>query len=442
MDEIILRPTYIEQIKAFIDRPFVKIITGLRRSGKSELLKMLAREVLEKTNEAHVIFINFEHTDYGFIKSNEELTAYFKEKMVDGGRYYIFLDEIQRVESWEKTVNSIRLKGADIYITGSNSKIMSDELATILGGRTISFVLHPLSFAEFIDFRKQNGLSYLNSNGTVNGDGYDYTEAAMEAEIAAYIRVGGFPALSIFNYAQSAAEKVVQDINSTALLRDVSIRHEIRMTQLLDRIVAFLYDNVGNLVSLASITNYLKSEKRGGDTETIANYLKYLEDAYIIRRAQRYDIKGKKLLETNNKYYLGDHSLRYALQGFKPNKNIQGILENIVYIELLRRGYTVHVGKIDTAQKAKAAKDGQSVGQWKTAQKEIDFVAEKYSEKVYVQVCVDFTADTTREREINPLKKVRDNYPKYVVTLSKYCQGDDNGIKSVHLKDFLLKKEF
>jgi len=434
MEKTILRSTYIDQLKIFIDKPFVKIITGMRRSGKSELLKMIKDEILKSTDENHIIFINFENEDFSFIKTNKELTLYFKENMKDDNKYYIFLDEIQQVESWEKSVNSIRLSGADVYITGSNSNIMSEELATLLGGRTISFIIHPLSFAEFIEFRKQNGLSYISPAVTINSPGNFNLDAAMEAELDAYIRIGGFPVLSLFNYPSNSVNKIVQDINSTALLRDVAIRHGIRMTQLLDKIVSFLYDNVGNLVSLASLSNYLKSQNRGSDPETIANYLKYLEDAYIIRRVQRYDIKGKKLLETNDKYYLGDHSLQHATQGYNPDKNIQGILENIIYIELLRRGYTVYVGKIGTGK-------NQNEKNKEFGRKEIDFVAEKEGSKVYIQACVDFTADETKKREFEPLKEVRDSFPKYVVTLSKYWRIEDSGIKGIHLKDFLLKEE-
>jgi predicted AAA+ superfamily ATPase len=409
MDRFILRPLYVEQIKTFIDKPFIKIITGIRRSGKSELLKMLKSEVLKNTDHEHIIFINFEDEQFANITTNKELSAYFKSRMTDDKPYYIFLDEIQEVNGWEKSVNSARLKGADIYITGSNSKIMSEELATLLGGRTLSFSIHPLSFAEFIEFRKQNGLLK------------DSDDAALLSELDEYIRIGGFPVLALFNYPADAARKIVQDINSTALLRDVSVRHKIRMPQLLDKIVAFIYDNVGNLVSIASITKYLKSQNRGSDPETIANYLKYLEDACIIRRAQRYDIKGKKLLETVDKYYLGDHSLQYAIRNYREN-NLQGVLENIIYLELVRRGYTVHVGKA-------------------LGDKKIDFIAEKGASKIYVQACVDFSAAETMKREFEPLKNIRDNYPKYVVTLGKYWRVDDEGVKGIHLKDFLLKNE-
>jgi len=409
--ETILRTVYLDKIKGFIDKPFVKIITGLRRSGKSELLKMLRDEVLKKTNAAHVVYINFEDADYDELLDYKKLNAYIESKITDDKTYYILLDEIQEVVHWERTVNSLRLKNTDIYITGSNSKIMSDELATLLGGRTLSFEIFTLSFAEFVNFRQKSGLS-------------DSIDVDLVAELDAYIKYGGFPALSVNRYGDTEARKIVQDINSTALIRDVIQRYKIRRPQLLEKIVSFVYDNVGSIMSIASVSKYLKGQGRSSDPETIANYMKYLEDACIIKRAQRYDIKGKKLLETLDKYYLGDHSLQYAIRNIRTDK-IQGILENIVYMELLRRGYNVYVGKTD-------------------GDREIDFVAERNgSGKVYVQVCLEFSGNKdTYNREFDPLVAIKDSYPKYVVTMDKFWQADESGVKGIHLKDFLLKQEF
>ena len=420
--ETILRVGYLDRIAGFIDKPFIKIITGLRRSGKSELLKMIRDEVLKKTDASHIIYINFEDADYDGLLSYKKLNDYIESKLTGDKTYYIFLDEIQEVDKWEKAVNSLRLRNTDIFITGSNSKIMSDELATLLGGRTLSFEIFTLSFAEFIEFRQRCGLSYLNPYGTVDGKGYGDPGAAWDAELDAYIRTGGFPALSVNKYGESEARKIVQDINNTALVRDVIQRYAIRRPQLLDKIVSFVYDNVGNILSIASVSKYLKSQGRSSDPETIANYVKYLEDACIIKCAQRYDIKGKKLLETLNKYYLGDHSLQYAIRNIRHDK-VQGILENIVYMELLRRGYTVYAGKMD-------------------GDKEIDFVVEKNgSGKVYIQVCLEFSNKETYNREFAPLASIKDNYPKYVVTMDRFWQADENGVRGIHLKDFLLKHE-
>ena len=420
--ETILREVYLEKIRGFIDSEFIKVITGLRRSGKSEFLKMIRNEVAQKVDSGHIVYINFESAEFDNLLNYKALNDFFNDVIKDDKKYYIFLDEIQDVKEWERSVNSLRLRNTDIYITGSNSKIMSDELATKLGGRTVSFKIYPLSFREFIDFRIKNGLS----------GGKD-----LDGELEAYIRLGGFPVLSVAKFGLEDARKIVEDINSTALIRDVVQRYEIRRPQLLEKIVAFIYDNVGSLVSITSIVNYLKKEKRSGDPETIANYMKYLEDAHIVSRAQRYDIQGKKLLETLDKYYLGDHSLQYAVRSFKQDK-ISGILENIVYVELLRRGYKVYVGKTNAAKiSGDKGNDGKA-----GVDKEIDFVAEKEGVgKVYVQVCKEFSAQETYDREFSPLVAIKDSYPKYVVTTDKFWQADENGVKGIHLKDFLLKQE-
>jgi predicted AAA+ superfamily ATPase len=403
-ENTIVRTLYVDEMKRFIDDPHVKIITGLRRSGKTELLKMVLAEISQRVSADHIIYINFEDMDFEEITNAKQLNAYLKTKMLDDNKYYIFFDEIQLIEDWEKTVNALRLKNTDIYITGSNSKIMSEELATLLGGRTISFRMNTLSFAEFMEFRTQSGISTEN----------------IDSELDQYINIGGFPILSVRDYSENDARKIVRDINSTALLKDVIIRYKIRQPQLLDKLVSFLYDNVGNLISIRSIVHYFKSQGRGTDPETIANYIKYLEDAFIIKAAHRYDIKGKRLLETNDKFYLGDHSLQYAIRNKRPDK-VQGILENIVFMELVRRGYNVYVGKFDD--------------------KEIDFIAEEKdgTRKIYIQVCLEFTNPDTYAREFNPLTHIKDNYHKYVVTLDKNWRADENGVMGIHLKDFLLK---
>jgi predicted AAA+ superfamily ATPase len=405
MEEPIARPLYFDQIKGFIDKPFIKIITGLRRSGKSEFLKLVRNDILTRVDKSRVVYINFEDADFSDLKSAKELNVYFKDKMTDDGRYYFLLDEIQMVEEWEKAVNSLRLKNTDIFITGSNSRIMSDELATLLGGRTVSFNMMTLSLREFIDFRTQKGIS--------KGDNIDF-------ELERYIDLGGFPPVAVIDYQDKEARRIVRDINSTALLRDVIKRRDIRRPQLLDKLVEFIYNNIGSIVSISGITKYLKSQGRNTEPETVANYLKYLEDAYIIKKAPRYDIKGKRLLETNDKYYLGDHSLQYAIRDKRPDK-VQAVLENIVFMELVRRGYKVSVGKLEN--------------------KEIDFVAEETdgTRKIYIQVCLEFTTPETYKREFTPLKEIKDNYHKYVVTLDKNWRADEEGVMGIHLRDFLLK---
>ena len=406
MERLIQRPIYMDRIREFIDKPEVKVITGLRRSGKTELLKMIRDEIKETVDASQIIYMNFEEMEFDNIATFKELNAYFKERIIDERRYYVFLDEIQIVDGWEKSVNGLRLKNTDIYIAGSNSKIMGEELATLLGGRTISFRIQTLSFQEFMDFRTQSKLS--------TGD--------IDKELDSYIKFGGFPRFSVISYAETAIREVVKEINSTALLKDVVVRHKIRQPQLLDRLVAFLYDNVGSLVSIRSIVNYMKNQGRKADPETIANYMNYLEDGFLIQRAQRYDVKGKKLLETNDKYYLSDHSQQYAIRDFRED-NLDGILENIVYNELVRRGYNVYVGKFDT--------------------REIDFVAEKPDgSRIYVQVCFFFSSNDVIVREFTPLKEVKDNFPKYVVSLDRFAKRNTDGVIGIHLKDFLLSQNF
>jgi len=403
MDEreiLIDRPVYVDEIKGFIDKPFVKVIVGIRRSGKSQLLKLIQKEVLKKTDRDHVLEMNFEKSEFFGIKSYVELAKYVEDRIKDRKKYYVFLDEVQEVDGWEKAVNSIRLMNTDIYVTGSNSKLLDTDYSSLLGGRTINFNIYPLSFKEFIRFREECGVE--------NAPAVDE-----------YIRFGGFPPVSMFNYSERDARHIVTDIHNTALFRDVIKRNSVKNAQLMDKIVAFLYDNVGNLVSPSNVANYLKSQgRKGTDPETIVNYMRYLEEGFIIRRAQRYDVKGKRLLETNDKYYLTDHSLQYVVRDLRADK-IQGVLENIVYMELIRRGYKVYVGKFDA--------------------REVDFVAERTDGKrIYVQVCLGFSADDVYEREFSPLKEIKDSFPKYVVSMDRYAERNDEGVVGIHLNDFLL----
>jgi predicted AAA+ superfamily ATPase len=305
---------------------------------------------------------------------------------------------------------------ADIYITGSNSKLLDTDFSTLLGGRIISTIMYPLSFREFVDFRSKRGITPGGEPGALS---VLHNQAP---EIADYIAFGGFPAVAIYDYPLKEARRSVSEIHTTALFKDVIKRNNVKNSQLMDKIVAFVYDNVGSLISIASVSNYLKSQgRKGTDVETIANYLKYLEEGFIIRRAQRYDVKGKRLLETNDKYYLTDHSLQYVIRDYRSDK-IHAVLENIVYMELIRRGYNVYVGKFDT--------------------REIDFVAEKNKERIYIQVCLEFTTKETYTREFAPLKEIKDNYPKYVVSLDRFADRNDEGVIGLSLKDFLLKENY
>lgn len=400
------RRVYTEKIRGFLDVEQIKILTGIRRSGKSEILKLVKKEVSKVTDEEHIIFINFEGSEFDEITSYKELNRYVEGRMKDKKRYYIFLDEIQAVEDWEKAVNSLRMKNTDIYITGSNSKLLSGELATLIAGRYVTFEVHTLSFAEFIQFRNESGVVSAETSAD---------------ELDEYIRIGGFPLLSTCRLTHDQVRQLVADIHSSTVLKDVVKRNNVKNVPLLERIIAFVYDSVGSLVSIRKITDYMKSNGGGADFKTVSNYIGYLEAACIIRKVSRYDIKGKKLLESNDKYYLADHSLQYVVRDIRRT-NLPGVLENIVYNELIRRGYNVYVGKIGT--------------------KEIDLVAEKTSidEKIYVQVCTELGSEETFEREFSPLAEIKDHHHKYVVTLDKYWGENKNGVKGIHLKEFLLKE--
>ena len=408
MDRLIERDIYTDKIKGFFGKEQIKIITGIRRCGKSGILKLIEQEALRNTDRGHTIFINFEDSEFDDIVSYTELNRYVEERMKDDGKYYIFLDEVQSVDGWERAVNSLRLKNTDIYVTGSNSHLLSGELATLLAGRYVAFEIGTLSFEEFIRFREVSGL--------IGKDPYDPHDM-----LDRYIRTGGFPTLSVIDFTEEQERQVISDIHSSIVLKDIVARYRIKNAPLLERLISFIYDNVGNTVSIRKISDYMKGNGGGADYETVSSYIGHMEKACIIRRAGRYDIKGKRLLESSDKYYLADHSLQYAVRDMKRT-NLPGILENIVHNDLVRRGYKVYVGKIGV--------------------KEIDFVAERINggEKVYVQVCTEFGSDETVEREFSPLEEINDHYSKYVVTTDRYWNEDRNGVMGIHMSDFLLRK--
>jgi hypothetical protein len=326
--------------------------------------------------------------------------------MTDGKRYYILLDEIQEVGSWEKAVNALRVDfDADIYITGSNSRLLSSELATYLAGRYIEIPIYTLSFSEYLLFRQEYGAEKA-------GTTYQ--------EFGQYLRSGGFPSLHAGTYSDEMVYKAIYDIYSSAILRDTIQHNRIRDVELLERVIKYVFDNVGNMFSAKNVADYFKSQNRRIDLNTVYNYLSALEGAFIIYRIPRYDIKGREILKTNEKYFVGDQSLLYAVMGFK-DRLISGVLENIVMLELKRRGFRVFVGK--------------------SGEKEIDFVAEKPDGKIYVQVCYQMIEKSTVDREFAPLLEIRDHYPKYVVTMDDFKGNTNQGIIHSNLREF-LQKEF
>jgi predicted AAA+ superfamily ATPase len=404
---MIQRTLYIDKIKAFIDKPFIKVISGIRRSGKSSILLLLKNEILQKgVDEQQILFINFESFNFADIKTGEQLYTYVKERIVPGKRQYILLDEIQEVTAWEKAVNSFMLDfDVDLYITGSNSHLLSSELATFLAGRYVEFQIQTLTFRECLSFNTE-----LQNSTKSKLEKFDY-----------FLRIGGFPVLHTSNYSLESAYKIVYDIYSSAILRDTVQRYKIRDVELLERIVKYVFDNIGNSFSAKNIADYFKSQQRKIDLNTVYNYLNALESAFIIHRIQRYDVKGKELLKTQEKYFVSDPALVYAVMGYK-DRMISGILENIVLLELLSRDYDVAVGKVGT--------------------KEIDFIASKGNAKFYIQVAYMLPEPATVEREFTPLLELKDHYPKYVVTMDPLWIDSIEGVKHIHIADFLLMESY
>ena len=399
---MILRPDYIEAVKPFMDAPLVKILTGVRRCGKSTIFEMIRQELLERgIPEDHIIMKKYTEMDIPDTITAKQMYDELVSRVEDDKRYYFLLDEIQEIKGWEKAVNSL-LEGmnADIYVTGSNSKLMSSEISTYLTGRYISIPVFTLSFREYLEFKKESTQSY-------------------DKLLEEYIKFGGFPIIALGEYEQQSAYQIVDGIYHTVVSRDIVKRHRINKQDLFDRVVKYVIENMGNTFSASSISNFLKSENRKVSIESIYNYLRWLEQAFIIFPCERYDMQGKSVLKTQEKYYLADVSFRYALFGYN-RKMLDGVMENIVYLELRRRGYDVYVGKNNT--------------------KEIDFIAIHKDEKIYVQVCVQIPENSNRE--VRNLMEIRDHYPKYVVTLNEMDVGIENGIRIVHLRDFLLAKQW
>ena len=399
---MILRPDYIEAVKPFMDAPLVKILTGVRRCGKSTIFEMIRQELLERgIPEDHIVIKKYTEMDIPDTITAKQMYDELVSRVEDDKRYYFLLDEIQEIKGWEKAVNSL-LEGmnADIYVTGSNSKLMSSEISTYLTGRYISIPVFTLSFREYLEFKKESTQSY-------------------DKLLEEYIKFGGFPIIALGEYEQQSAYQIVDGIYHTVVSRDIVKRHRINKQDLFDRVVKYVIENMGKTFSASSISNFLKSGNRKVSIESIYNYLRWLEQAFIIFPCERYDMQGKSVLKTQEKYYLADVSFRYALFGYN-RKMLDGVMENIVYLELRRRGYDVYVGKNNT--------------------KEIDFIAIHKDEKIYVQVCVQIPENSNRE--VGNLMEIRDHYPKYVVTLNEMDVGIENGIRIVHLRDFLLAKQW
>ena len=402
---MIVRERYMRIIRDFIDKPVVKVITGMRRSGKSALLELTRGELISRgVDKNNIIFMNFESLRYEALKDYKALYAeVIRRAEMAEGRVYILLDEIQEVDAWEQVINSFRVDlDCDIYVTGSNAKLLSGELATLLAGRYVEIRVYPLDFHEFLDFAAQNE---------------DEAKLSRSEQFADFLRFGGLPGIHLMKWDEERLTQYLHDIYNSVLLKDVIARNKIRDTALLESIILYLMDNVGNTFSSKTISDFLKSQGRKLSTETVYNYLKALENAFLIHKAVRFDIKGKRLLETQEKYYLSDLGLRHAVMGYRDN-DIAGILENTVYLELLRRGYTVRIGKQGVA--------------------EVDFVAERADERIYIQVCYVLTPENT-DREFAPLEEIQDNYEKVVISTDTLLRINRGGIKQKNIIDFLME---
>ena len=403
---MIERPLYLNKIMPFVDTPFVKILTGVRRCGKSTILKMIQKKLKEEyhiTGE-QILSYRFDSMEYEDMTS-KELYQELKTKILNTKKTYLFLDEIQEINGWEKVVNTLASDyDVDIYKTGSNSRMMSSEISTYLTGRYVTFYIYTLSFDEYLTFKKSYSTIYN-----------------IKQEFNQYVRLGGFPATHLQEYSQDEVYTIVRDIYNSTIFSDIVRRNQVKKIDQLERVVKYTFNNVGNTFSAKSISNYLKSEQRKIDNETVYSYLEKLQKAYILHRCSRYDLQGKSILKTQEKFYLADISLRYAVLGYTID-SVASSLENIVYLELKRRGYDVCIGKY---------KD-----------KEIDFVATKQNEKIYVQVTQEIKSEKTQKREYEQLLEIKDNYPKYVVLTDDFAGGNYQGIKTMHITDFLLSKEY
>lgn len=403
---MIQRERYINNIKPFIGKDIVKVLTGIRRSGKSVMLRLIQEEIQRQgVVETQFISFNFESMENADFCTASSLYQELKRRIaLIQGKVFLFFDEIQEVEQWEKCINSARVDfDCDIYITGSNAKLLSGELASYLGGRYVEFVVFPFSFEEYLVSIKQEN-----------------KDTSVTEEFKNYLEMGGMPFLVNLRYDKEASLQYLRDVYNSMLLKDVVQRNNIRDVELLERMILYFLDNVGHSFSARSISNYLKQENRKVSAETILNYIKACCDAYLFMKLRREDLQGKKILSVNEKYYSVDHGLREAILGTNT-RNIDQVLENIICVELLRRGYTVTIGK--------------------NGEKEIDFIAKKNKDKLYIQVAYLLAGSETIEREFGIYDSVRDHYPKYVLSLDELDMSR-NGIKHLNIRDFLLSKEF
>ena len=403
---MIKREMYMKRIRPFIGTALIKVITGIRRSGKSVMLELIKEELMESgVSPSQFISVNFEDLNYAHLQTAKALHDEITRQAADiHGKVYLFFDEIQEVKDWEKCINSFRVSlECDIYITGSNAKLLSGELSTYLGGRYVEFVIYPFSFAEFLELYQP-----IAPNEPV------------QICFQKYLLSGGMPYLANIRYEDASSKLYLHDLFNSVQLKDIVKRNRIRDVDLLERIITYVMANVGTTFSATSLAKFLKNEKRTVAAETILNYIRYCCDAYLFYQVRREDLHGKQILTSNEKYYIADHGIREAVFGGNM-RDINLIMENIVYLELLRRGYGITVGR--------------------AGNREIDFVCDRRGEKLYIQVAYLLATDETVRREFGAYDAIRDNYPKYVVSLDEFDMSR-NGIRHCNIRDFLLAEEW
>ena len=406
MKFMIKRELYMSRIRPFIGSDLIKVMTGIRRCGKSVMLELIKQELIESgIDSAQLIFINFEDMNYSHLQTAQALHDEITKRVAEvKGKAYLFFDEIQEVTNWEKCINSFRVSlDCDIYITGSNAKLLSGELATYLGGRYVEFIIYPFSFREFIELYRPV-----------------VPNASIQKSFQKYLLLGGMPYLANLRYADAPSKQYLQDLFNSVQLKDIVKRNKIRDVDLLERIISYVMANMGTTFSANSLAKFLKNEYRTTAPETILNYIKYCCEAYLFYQVKREDIQGKQVLASNEKYYIADHGIREAVFGGNT-RDINLVLENIVYLELLRRGYEITVGR--------------------AGDKEIDFVCNRHGKKLYVQVAYLLASEETVNREFGVYDSIRDNFPKYVVSLDEFDMSR-NGIKHQNIRDFLLAEEW
>ena len=395
------RNLYIDRIVPLINTPVIKVITGMRRVGKSCLLKLLIERLRAGNVKARqIVYINKESLEFDFIRNYQDLHTYVKKRFAGlKGPKYLFVDEIQEIKKWEKTITSFFSDAAiDIFITGSNAHLLSSEIATLISGRYVEIPVYALGFEEFLLFR-----------------GIEKPDASRE--FATFLRYGGFPAIHHFDLEEEVVYQYISALYDTILLKDVVKRNNVRNIHLLENVSRYLFDNIGNIFSAKRVADYVRSQRMSVGVETVQNYIAYLLSTFAVHKVSRYDIKGKRLLELYEKYYLGDIGMRHAILGFREG-DISGLLENLVFLELKRRGYKVFIGQFGN--------------------QEVDFIAEKKNRKIYIQVAYLLATPETIEREFSVLLRINDNYAKYVLSMDTVFGNDVQGIQRINLVDFLL----